>query len=274
MARPKLPRTVIALALVSLLTDVSSEMIYPLVPLFLTSVLGAGAMAIGAIEGTAETVASLLKLASGWWSDRIGRRKALVTVGYVISSALRPLTGLATVAAHVFAIRVGDRVGKGIRTAPRDAILADSVAPDVRGRAFGFHQSADHLGAVLGPCVAFVLLQWAGVSLRSVFLLAAIPAAAAVAVLVFMVREDPVRTKMVKGEVGGGAIFDSGGDPAARQRHGRGTRRRAGSRREYGRRDRCQSPTPAHVRSPRLPLVRFTSAGASTPTSPSSSSSR
>jgi MFS family permease len=215
MARAKLPRTVIALALVSLLTDVSSEMIYPLVPLFLTSVLGVGAMTLGAIEGTAETVASLLKFASGWWSDRLGRRKLLVTVGYVISSTLRPLTGLATVAAHVFAIRVGDRVGKGIRTSPRDAILADAVAPDVRGRAFGFHQSADHLGAVLGPCAAFVLLQWAGVSLRGVFLLAAIPAAAAVVVLVSMVREGPTRTEMVKEEVGAGVIVSVGGSPAA-----------------------------------------------------------
>lgn len=205
----------IALAIVSLLTDVSSEMIYPLVPLFLTSVLGAGALTVGAIEGTAETVASLLKFASGWWSDRLGRRKVLVTVGYVISSALRPLTGLATVAAHVFAIRVGDRIGKGIRTSPRDAILADAVAPDVRGRAFGFHQSADHLGAVIGPCVAFVLLQWVGVSLRSVFLLAAIPAAGAVAVLVLMVREDPTRRKMMKEGAGSGAIFQSGGGPPA-----------------------------------------------------------
>ncbi len=214
MARPKLPRTVIALSLVSLLTDVSSEMIYPLVPLFLTSVLGAGAMTLGAIEGTAETVASLLKFASGWWSDRLERRKGLVTLGYAISSALRPLTGLATIPAHVFAIRVGDRVGKGIRTSPRDAILADSVAADVRGRAFGFHQSADHLGAVLGPLVAFALLRWAEVSLRTVFLLASIPAAGAVAVLVFMVREDGRRNEMVKGGGGDGATFHSGGDPA------------------------------------------------------------
>lgn len=215
MARPRLPRTVIALSIVSLLTDVSSEMIYPLVPLFLTSVLGAGAMALGAIEGTAETVASLLKFASGWWSDRLERRKGLVTVGYAISSVLRPLTGLATMPAHVFAVRVGDRVGKGIRTSPRDAILADSVEADVRGRAFGFHQSADHLGAVLGPLVAFALLRWAGVSIRAVFLFAAIPAAAAVAVLVLMVREDDRRTKMVMGSGRRGGMFRSGGDPTS-----------------------------------------------------------
>ncbi|MEP7381961.1 MAG: MFS transporter [Gemmatimonadota bacterium] len=202
MSRQRLPRTVIALSLVSLLTDVSSEMIYPLVPLFLTTVIGAGALTLGAIEGTAETVASLLKFASGWWSDRLGRRKALVTVGYLISSVLRPLTGLATSAAHVFAIRVGDRIGKGIRTSPRDAILADAVEPAVRGRAFGFHQSADHLGAVIGPCIAFALLQWADVALRTVFLLAAIPAAGAVAVLVFLVREEPAGRRMREGKEG------------------------------------------------------------------------
>ncbi|MFN8665774.1 MAG: MFS transporter [Gemmatimonadaceae bacterium] len=186
----RLPRTVIALSLVSLLTDVSSEMIYPLIPTFLATTLGASALAVGAIEGTAESVASALKFASGWWSDRLRRRKPLVVAGYLLASVLRPLVGVAQGAGQVFAIRVGDRIGKGIRTAPRDALLADSVAPSQRGAAFGFHRAADHLGAVVGPLVAFALMTWAGVSLRVVFLLAAIPAALAMVVLIGMVREE------------------------------------------------------------------------------------
>ena len=175
--------------MVSLLTDVSSEMIYPLVPTFLATVLGASALSIGAIEGAAESVASVLKYVSGWWSDRVSRRKPLVVAGYGIASLLRPLIGLAQSATQVFAIRIGDRIGKGLRSAPRDALIADSVLPAERGRAFGTHRAADHLGAVVGPILAFGLLQWSGVSMRTVFLLAAIPAALAMLVLVVAVRE-------------------------------------------------------------------------------------
>ncbi|MCC6931452.1 MAG: MFS transporter [Gemmatimonadaceae bacterium] len=189
-ASGRLPRTVIALSLVSLLTDVSSEMIYPLIPTFLATTLGASALGVGAIEGTAESVASLLKFGSGWWSDRLRRRKPLVVVGYLLASVVRPLIGVAQVAGHVFAIRIIDRIGKGIRTAPRDALLADAVEPARRGAAFGFHRAADHLGAVTGPLLAFALMAWGGVSLRVVFLLAAIPAALAMVVLIGMVRED------------------------------------------------------------------------------------
>lgn len=185
----RLPRTVIALGAVSLLTDASSEMIYPLLPVFLSSVLGAGPLAIGAIEGAAESVAALLKLASGWWSDRLPRRKPLVVAGYGIASVVRPLTGLATGVGQVLAIRLLDRVGKGIRGAPRDALIADAVEPPHRGRAFGFHRAADHAGAVMGPLAAYALLAWGGFSLRAVFLLAAIPAAAAMVALLFGVRE-------------------------------------------------------------------------------------
>lgn len=221
MASKRLPATVVALSLVSLLTDVSSEMIYPLIPTFLATVLGASALSVGAIEGTAESVAALLKYASGWWSDRVKRRKPLVVAGYLIASCLRPLIGLAQVGGHVFAIRVGDRIGKGIRTAPRDALLADAVAPEMRGAAFGFHRSADHLGAVIGPLVAFVLLQWGGVSMRHVFLLSAIPAALAVVVLVGWVREGggerngTVEKEQVTGVGDGGAIVRLGGEPSA-----------------------------------------------------------
>ncbi|MDP1861836.1 MAG: MFS transporter [Gemmatimonadaceae bacterium] len=215
MSLRSLPRNVIALSLVSFFTDASSEMIYPLIPAFLATVLGASALSVGAIEGTAETVASLLKFGSGWWSDRLPKRKPLVVAGYAIASLLRPLMGIAQSVTQVFAIRVGDRIGKGIRSSPRDALIADSVAPGERGRAFGFHRASDHLGAVVGPLLAFVLLQWVDVSMRVVFLLAAIPAAVAMLVLVLMVREDTRRMKMVMGGSDGQGTFDTGGAPRA-----------------------------------------------------------
>jgi MFS family permease len=164
-------------------------MIYPLLPLFLSSVLGASASFIGVIEGAAETVAALLKLASGWWSDRVKKRKALVVLGYGIASFVRPFTAIAQSAMQVLGIRLADRVGKGIRTAPRDALLADSVDPEMRGKSFGFHAAADNAGAVFGPLVAFMLLHWAHLSLRNVFWLAAIPGIVAFVVLVVAVRE-------------------------------------------------------------------------------------
>src|SRR5690348_7838804 len=141
-----LGRNVVTLGIVSLFTDASSEMIYPLLPLFLTATLGASAAAVGAIEGAAETTAALLKLASGWWSDRVRRRKPLVVAGYALASFARPLVALAQSAGQVLAIRLTDRVGKGVRGAPRDALIAESVDASIRGRAFGFHRSADHAG--------------------------------------------------------------------------------------------------------------------------------
>jgi MFS family permease len=194
-----LPRTVLGLALVSLLTDLSSEMIYPLVPAFLAMTFGAGARWLGAIEGTADAVAAVLKIASGRWSDRLTKRTPLVIAGYTLSSVVRPLVALATSAAQVLAVRVGDRVGKGLRSAPRDAMIADAVAPELRGRAFGVHRAADHAGAMLGPLLAFALLQWGQVELRTVFLWAAIPAAVAVATLVLVVREAPRRAASTVG---------------------------------------------------------------------------
>ncbi len=190
--KKKLPRNVIALGGVSFFTDASTEMIYPLLPLFLSSVLGANASFIGAIEGFAESTAALLKLFSGWWSDKVGRRKPLVVLGYGLASFVRPFTAIAQAATQVLAIRVTDRVGKGIRSSPRDALLADSVDPSQRGRAFGFHAAADNAGAVVGPLVAFALIKWGGFSLRSVFWIAAIPAIIAFVVLVVAVREDKV----------------------------------------------------------------------------------
>lgn len=190
--RERLGRNVVTLGGVSLLTDVASEMAYPLLPIFLTTVLGASATALGAIEGVAESTASLLKLASGWLSDRLPGRKPLVVIGYGLASLVKPLIGLTRSAGQVMAIRVVDRVGKGIRTSPRDALIADSVAPSIRGRAFGFHRAADNTGAVIGPLIAFALLRFGpGIDLRRVFLLTAIPAALSVALLVFGLREVP-----------------------------------------------------------------------------------
>jgi MFS family permease len=189
MARPKLPRNVIALGAVSLLTDVSSDMIMPLLPLFITAVLGAGPAALGVIEGVAEATASLLKLWSGAWSDRVRRKKPLVVWGYGIATVARPLSAFATSWLHVLAIRFADRTGKGIRTSPRDALIAASVEPGIRGKAFGLHRAMDNFGAAVGPVLAFLLLSLGGYSYRAVFLFAAIPGVAAVLVLVFLVRE-------------------------------------------------------------------------------------
>lgn len=187
-ARPPLPRNVKALAAVSFLTDVSSEMIYPLLPVFLTTVLGAGAGAVGTIEGIAESTAALLKLASGWWSDRV-RRKPLVLFGYGLAAVARPLMAMAGSAGQVLAVRMADRVGKGVRSSPRDALIADVVEPSQRGRAFGVHRAADNAGAVLGPLIAWALLQRYSMPVRTVMWWAAVPGALAVVVIAVWVRE-------------------------------------------------------------------------------------
>jgi MFS family permease len=164
-------------------------MIYPLLPVFLSTVLGANAAFIGTIEGAAESTAALLKLASGWWSDKTKKRKPFVVWGYGIATFVRPFIALAQSAGVVLAIRVTDRIGKGIRSSARDALLADSVNPEARGKAFGFHASADNAGAVFGPLIAFALLRYMNLSLRNVFWLAAIPGVLAFIVLVVAVRE-------------------------------------------------------------------------------------
>src|SRR2546430_3613390 len=176
-------RSVLALGWVSLLTDVSAEMIYPLLPGFLTKNLGAGPAAVGLIEGIAEATASLAKIGSGVWSDRVRRRKPLVLLGYGIATAVRPLVAFARVWTQVLAIRFADRLGKGIRTSPRDALLADIVPADRRGRAFGFQRAMDNAGALVGPLLAAALLKLAFSDERTVFLLAAVPGVAAIVVL-------------------------------------------------------------------------------------------
>jgi MFS family permease len=192
-----LPRNVFAISLVSLLNDASSEIIYPLLPLFLTLSLGASPKAIGIIEGAAETVSSLLKLFAGYFSDRRGRRKGLVVFGYALASFARPLLAFASSWQQVFAIRITDRVGKGIRSAPRDAMVADAVSIEKRGLAFGLHRAMDHAGAVLGPLIGYLLFYLIAANrdqpttsdYTKVFLFASIPALAAVLVAAFFVRE-------------------------------------------------------------------------------------
>ena len=193
----KLPRNVFAISLVSLLNDTSSEIIYPLLPAFLYLPLGASPAVVGLIEGAAESVSSLLKLFSGYFSDRRGRRKAFVVFGYSLANLVRPLLAFATSWYQVFAIRLTDRVGKGIRSAPRDALIADTVSSDERGLAFGFHRAMDHTGAVIGPLMGYLLLRLlaadhnvpAADDYTRVFLIASIPALAAVIVVAFFVRE-------------------------------------------------------------------------------------
>ena len=186
--KPRLPAAIYAIGATSLLNDASSEMIFPLLPVFLSSVLGAGAATLGVIEGAADAAASLLKLASGSLSDRMGRRKPLVVGGYALASLVRPLVAFAQTASTVLAIRVTDRVGKGLRASPRDALIADTAPRELHGRAFGVHEAMDHAGAVVGPLAAYLLLAL-GLGLRSVFLLSALPAAVACLVVVVFVRE-------------------------------------------------------------------------------------
>jgi MFS family permease len=186
--RAPLPAAVILLGFTSLFTDVGTEMIFPLLPVFLTETLRAGPAYLGLVEGAADTVSSLLKLASGVIADRTDRRKPLVLFGYGLASAVRPFVALATRPWHVLAVRITDRVGKGVRSSPRDALIADA-AGDRAGRAFGFHQAMDNAGAVAGPLLATAMLA-AGLSLRGVFWVAVIPGALATA-LVAAVREPP-----------------------------------------------------------------------------------
>ena len=193
----RLPRNVFALSLVSLLNDVSSEIIYPLLPFFLNNTLGVSPRMLGSIEGAAESVSSLLKLFAGHFSDRFGKRKIFVVSGYLLSSFARPLLAFTSSWQQVLAIRLSDRVGKGVRTAPRDAMIADTVTIQERGLAFGFHRAMDHAGAVVGPLIGYVLVllfaldrnALTGRDFNRIFLLASIPALAAVLVVSFFVRE-------------------------------------------------------------------------------------
>jgi len=186
---------VLWLSVVSFMNDSASEMIYPLLPIFLTGVLGAGAGFLGVIEGVAEASSSLLKLASGVFADRTGRRKGLVAWGYGVAAVARPLIAVAAAPWQVLAIRFSERVGKGLRSAPRDAMLTDSVPVEVRGAAFGIHRAADHAGAVAGPLLASALLLLMPGRLREVFAFALIPGLITLAVVLLKVR-DPRRASV------------------------------------------------------------------------------
>src|SRR6478735_10392491 len=186
-----LPRNVKILGLASLLNDIASEMVFPLLPAFLISVLHGSKTSLGLIEGFADSVSSLLRLVSGAWSDRVGSRKGFVVFGYARAALARPLSGLAGNYSHLFATRTADRIGKGLRSSPRDALIADSTSPDIRGRAFGFHQAMDHLGAAIGPLLAMLFLLIWPKHLRTLFLLTLIPGIAVVALVALALEEKP-----------------------------------------------------------------------------------
>ncbi len=182
----RFPRAVWLLGWVSLATDAATEAIYPLLPFFLTRVLGAGAVTLGVLEGAAEAVNSLLKTVSGRMADRSRRKRPLVLLGYGVSSIARPFIALTTTWTQVFVVRVLDRVGKGVRGAPRDAILATWTTPTTRGKIYGFHRAMDHAGAVIGPALASLFLWFYPEHYRTLFALTIIPGAIAVALILFI----------------------------------------------------------------------------------------
>lgn len=188
-AATKLKPQVILLGLAALLNDAASELIYPLLPVFLTTTLGASPAVIGLIEGAADGLASILKYFGGVWSDRTKKRKPMVVSGYALAAGARLLIAAATAWPLVLTARLLDRTGKGIRSAPRDALIADVTPPDQRGRAFGFHRALDHTGAIVGPLLAVLLLQGLGFSLRATFLFAVVPGAIGVVMLAVLLRE-------------------------------------------------------------------------------------
>jgi MFS family permease len=194
-----LPKNVLALSFVSFLNDTSGEIVYPLLPVFLFLTLGASPFYIGLIEGFAESFASILKLFAGYLSDKFGNRKLPVFLGYSLAAVARPLLAFVTTWQQVLFVRLSDRVGKGIRGAPRDALIAAGVPPHRRGFAFGFNRAADHLGAVVGPVIAFVILTYLAADptqptsdeYRQLFLFASIPVVIGLFVIGFFVREEP-----------------------------------------------------------------------------------
>jgi MFS family permease len=195
-----IPRSVWLLGLVSMFMDLSSEMIHALLPLYLVSVLGASTLTVGVIEGMAEATASVTKIFSGALSDYLGRRKWLAAFGYGLAAVTKPVFPLATGIVTIVAARFVDRVGKGIRGAPRDALIADLTPPGARGSAFGLRQSLDTIGAVVGPLAAMVFMALFADNFRHVFWIAVVPAFVSVAVIVFGVREPerPARLRAVK----------------------------------------------------------------------------
>ncbi len=205
----KIDRNVVSLGWVSLFTDLSSEMIFPILPTFMADVLGIPKFLIGIIEGVAESTASLLKVFSGYISDRLKKRKPIVFVGYTLSTFTKPLLAFAYSWHPVLLLRFLDRVGKGIRTSPRDALIADYSIEKTRGRAFGFHRSMDNLGAVIGTLAAFALMTWFTENpFRRIFLISFIPASIAVFIIVFFVKERKPDDNSDRVEIKGFSQFD------------------------------------------------------------------
>ncbi len=194
-----LPRNVLSMGVVSFLNDLSSDMIYPFIPTFLTSVLGAPVAFVGLVEGIADATAGIMKIISGRLSDKWGFRKPFIVIGYSLSALAKPILAFATIPAHVLGVRFVDRIGKGTRDAPRDALIALSASKENTGRAFGFHRSADTLGAALGPVIAFLVLPILDNDLRALFLLSFVASALAAFIVFIGVRE--VRTSEVRSAV-------------------------------------------------------------------------
>jgi MFS family permease len=189
-----IPNNVKALGFVSLLNDAASEMIYPLLPIFLTSVLGVGAGALGVIEGIAESTASLLKLFSGWFSDKIKKRKILILIGYSLAALGRPVIALSRFWWQVAIVRFVDRLGKGVRTSPRDSLISISTPENLKGKAFSLHRAMDHAGAIIGPLAAIILLK-EGMSLKNLFLWALLPGIITIFIIFLFVKERKIQTK-------------------------------------------------------------------------------
>src|SRR5881296_4442660 len=194
-AAPRLPRTVKLLGAVSLLNDFASEMIYPLLPAFVTGVLGAGPQALGALDGTAEFAAAFVKLGAGRLADRARLRGPMIVLGYVIAVVVRPVIAVTGAAWQVIGLRVVDRLGKGLRTPPRDALIADVTPPPLRGRAFGLQRGLDHAGAVLGPLLAWWLLASGTANVRRVIGLSIAPGIVVLLLATWAVKDGAVRQK-------------------------------------------------------------------------------
>ncbi|MGH7527434.1 MAG: MFS transporter, partial [Gemmatimonadales bacterium] len=208
-AASSVPRTVKGLSLVSLFNDFASEMVYPLLPAFVTRTLGGGALLLGALDGAADLTSAALKLASGRLADRPGWRRPLILLGYASAVLVRPLIAVAGAAWQVVGFRVVDRIGKGIRTPPRDALIAAVTPPEQRGRAFGFHRGADHFGAVLGSLAAWYLLS-SDVEVRSVIAWSFVPGLLAFVVLALVLRSRATRVAPLQSGTAAdasGAIF-------------------------------------------------------------------
>jgi len=239
----------VRLGWVSLLTDVSSEMIFPLLPAFVATLSGVPAMALGWIEGVAETTASFAKIVSGRITDRAKAKKPLVLLGYGLSSVARPVIGVAPSWPAVVLIRFLDRIGKGVRTAPRDTMIANAAPLARRGAAFGLHRGFDNAGAVLGPLVAAGLVGWLGLSLRSVFLLAAVPAALSLLVLALGVKETSEEHREISLKV------NRAGNPASASRNPSAAARASLPFEEESTVPRAPAQPEAHGSGPDLPPI-------------------